>query len=135
MIQHFLDTNAAITLMNYRPGRLFARVAAAPEKSVAVSALVVHELLYGAMRSAKIELNLKRIRLFLTDIPVFPFDAEDARVAGEVRAVLAARGTPIGPYDALIAAQAKVRNLTVITNNVREFSRVDGLRIEDWSAA
>jgi tRNA(fMet)-specific endonuclease VapC len=65
---------------------------------------------------------------------VLEFDKEDARQAGEIRALLASRGTPIGPYDVLIAGQAKARNLTLITHNTDEFGRVPGLRFDDWQA-
>jgi tRNA(fMet)-specific endonuclease VapC len=65
---------------------------------------------------------------------VLEFDKEDARQAGEVRALLASRGTPIGPYDVLIAGQAKARNLTLVTHNTDEFGRVPGLRCDDWQA-
>ena len=65
---------------------------------------------------------------------VLEFDKEDARQAGEIRAFLASRGTPIGPYDVLIAGQAKARNLTLITHNTDEFGRVPGLRFDDWQA-
>ncbi len=65
-------------------------------------------------------------------LEIIPFDANDARHAGEIRATLAQAGTPIGPFDLLIAGQARARNLTLITNNVGEFTRVDGLRVGDW---
>lgn len=65
---------------------------------------------------------------------VLEFDKEDARQAGEIRALLASRATPIGPYDVLIAGQAKARNLTLITHNTDEFGRVPGLRFDDWQA-
>jgi tRNA(fMet)-specific endonuclease VapC len=72
--------------------------------------------------------------VFLTSLNVLPFESEDARIAGEVRIKLERAGTPIGPYDLLIAAQAIRHGLQLITANVREFSRVEGLRWEDWSA-
>jgi tRNA(fMet)-specific endonuclease VapC len=71
--------------------------------------------------------------LLLADFPVLDFDQRDAYVAGDIRAALAAKGTPIGPYDALIAGQARARDLVVVTNNTGEFARVDGLRVEDWT--
>ena len=67
-------------------------------------------------------------------LSVVEFDREDARQAGEIRAALAATGTPIGPYDVLIAGQARARDLILITRNVSEFSRVSGLRVEDWQS-
>ena len=72
-------------------------------------------------------------RVDALQFPVLEFDQEDARQAGEIRAHLASKGTPIGPYDVLIAGQAKARNLTLVTHNTTEFQRVEGLRVEDWS--
>lgn len=77
--------------------------------------------------------NLETLRLLLADFPILDFDQRDAFVAGEIRAALAVKGTPVGPYDVLIAGQAKARELVVITNNTGEFSRVGGLRVEDWT--
>lgn len=100
--------------------------------SLAVSAVVAHELWYGAYRSQRVAFNLETLRLLFVDLPILDLDREDARVAGEIRADLRRRGTPIGPYDVLIAGQAKARDLTLVTNNTGEFSRVAGLRIDDW---
>ncbi len=78
------------------------------------------------------EYNLETARLFLRNVPVLDMDQRDAITAGEIRASLALSGKPIGPYDLLIAGQAKARDLTMVTNNIREFERVPGLRVEDW---
>ena len=93
---------------------------------------VAHELFYGAFKSRREGRNLDRLDAMR--FPVIDFDRDDARQAGLVRAELAARGTPIGPYDVLIAGQALARNLTLVTRNTREFSRVPELRVEDWEA-
>lgn len=98
--------------------------------NVAVSSVVLHELFYGAHRSARVEANLARV--YALRFPVLDFDQADAEAAGRIRADLAARGTPVGPYDVLIAGQGLARDLTVVTRNVDEFRRVMGLRIEDW---
>ena len=74
------------------------------------------------------------MRLLFADFPILDFDQRDAFAAGEIRAALAAKGTSIGPYDVLIAGQAKARGLMLVTNNAGEFNRVDGLRVDDWSA-
>lgn len=99
---------------------------------IGLSAIVQHELFFGAVNSARRDQNLAR----LAELPfaVVPFDEQDAFHAAEVRAALRARGTPIGPYDILIAGQALARNLTLVTRNTREFERIDGLRIENWEA-
>lgn len=133
MISHLLDTNAVITLIGRRSDILVSRVLGSVPGTIGLSSIVAHELYFGAHKSAKIEHNLETLRLLLADFPVLDFDQRDAYVAGNIRAALAAKGTPIGPYDALIAGQAKARNLVVVTNNTGEFARVDGLRLEDWT--
>ena len=85
-------------------------------------------------KSSYPEKNRLALILFLTAIQVLPFDAEAAEEYGTIRASLEKQGTPIGPMDLLIAAHAKARGLVVVTNNVREFSRVNNLQLEDWSA-
>ena len=133
MTLRLLDTNAVIALLTRRSEALLARVEACAPGTLGVSAIVAHELWYGAYRSAKVSFNLETLRLLFTDLSILDFDREDARVAGEIRAGLAELGTPIGPYDVLIAGQAKARGLVLVTNNTGEFARVPGLRVEDWS--
>lgn len=133
MTLRLLDTNAVIALTTRRSDALLRRVEASEPNSLAVSAIVAHELYYGAYRSQKVAFNLETLRLLLADLAILDLDREDARTAGEIRADLARLGSPIGPYDVLIAGQAKARGLMLVTNNVGEFSRVAGLRIEDWS--
>lgn len=133
MTLRLLDTNAVIALVTSRSEALLERVEAAEPGSLGVSSVVAHELYFGAYRSGKVAFNLETLRLLFADLAILDFDREDARVAGEIRADLKRRGTPIGPYDVLIAGQAKARNLMLITNNTGEFSRIAGLRIEDWT--
>lgn len=101
--------------------------------SIGLSSIVARELYFGAHKSAKVQHNLETLRLLFAGFPILDFDQRDAFTAGEVRAVRAVKGTPIGPYNALIAGQAKARGLVLVTNNLDEFNRVDGLRVEDWS--
>lgn len=133
MILRLLDTNVLIALLTRRSDALLRRVESAEPGSLAVSSIVVHELYYGAYRSQKVAFNLETLRLLFTDLAILDLDCEDARVAGEIRADLARLGTPIGPYDVLIAGQARARNLILITNNTDEFTRVSGLKVEDWT--
>ncbi|MDF0699283.1 type II toxin-antitoxin system VapC family toxin [Rhizobium sp. MC63] len=133
MITHLINTNAMIALIGRKSDTLLAHVMDSDEGSIGLSSIVMHELYYGAYKSAKISYNLETLRLFMADFPTVGFEREDALAAGEVRAALAAKGTPIGPYDVLIAGQAKTRDLVLITNNVGDFRRVDGLRVEDWT--
>ena len=133
MTLRLLDTNAVIALLTRRSGALLQRVEASEPGSLAISSDVTHELYYGAYRSQKIAFNLETLRLLFADLAILDLDREDARVAGEIRAELARWGTPIGPYDVLIAGQARARNLTLITNNTNEFARVPGLQLQDWT--
>ena len=97
-----------------------------------MSAIVAHELFYGAFKSRRATQNVASTDSL--QFEVLEFDKEDARQAGEVRAFLSSRGTPIGPYDVLIAGQAKARNLILVTKNTDEFARVPGLHLDDWQA-
>ena len=99
---------------------------------MAIPAVVAHELFYGAFRSQRAANNVALIDAL--QFAVIEFDKEDARQAGEVRALLAAKGTPIGPYDVLIAGQAIARGMVLVTHNSAEFGRVPQLQLEDWQA-
>ena len=126
-----LDTNAVIGLLGGNAGVL-AGVRRHLPRDFAIPAVAAHELFYGAYRSARQSQNLALLDGLR--LAVLEFDKEDARQAGEIRAALAAAGTPIGPYDVLIAGQALARGLVLVTHNVGEFSRVGGLLIEDWQS-
>jgi tRNA(fMet)-specific endonuclease VapC len=133
LISYLFDTNTVIALIGRKSDRLVSRILERPQGSIGVSSIVVYELYFGAQKSAKVKHNLETLRLLLEDLPTIEFDRSDAFFAGGVRAFLAAKGTPIGPYDVLIAGQAKARDLTLVTSNVGEFERVEGLRVEDWT--
>ena len=130
-MRFLLDTNAMIGLLNRSSPKLEARVRQVPASEIGISAIVVHELYYGAFKSQRVSENLERLGFIRLE--TVPLDREDAEAAGKIRAALAKSGTPIGPYDVLIAGQALARGLTLITNNLREFKRIDGLKAEDWS--
>lgn len=131
-MRYSLDTNAVISLMNGKPAGLRDRVRRlAPDEAV-MSTVVLHELVWGAYKSERVEKNLERLRRLR--LPIVAFGDEDAHAAGQIRAELNRIGTPIGPYDLLIAGQARARGLTVVTGNVREYGRVEGLAVEDWAA-
>ena len=134
MISHVLDENAAIALLNGKSARFLSRAFARPPGVVALPSIVAHELYFGAFKSQRVAFNLNMLRRLTQDTPILEFTLDDARESGELRALLATRGTPIGPYDILIAGQAKARGLTVVTNNVWEYGRVPGLKVEDWTA-
>ena len=127
---YLLDTNAVIGLLNDPASKLSRRVRQERPSDIAISAIVAHELFYGAFKSHRTAHNVALIDAL--QFHVLEFDTEDARRAGEIRAMLATQGTPIGPYDVLIAGQALTRRLTLVSHNAAEFNRVPGLLIEDW---
>ena len=136
MIEYCLDTNVCIALINGSSAPVRARLkeVVAEGSVVCVSSVVLHELWYGVAKSTRQDANTERVRAFLAGpIEILPWDDEDARAAGEVRALLEKDGQAIGAYDALIAAQAVRRGITLVTANTRDFKRVDGLRWEDWA--
>ena len=126
-----LDTNVLIALLRQPKGVVASRARLTPSDQVFTSTIVLHEMFFGAFDSDRLDRNLLGIAEL--GFTALDFDAVDARSAGSVRARLKTIGRPIGPYDVLIAGQALARNLTLVTNNTREFSRVEGLRLEDWS--
>jgi tRNA(fMet)-specific endonuclease VapC len=133
VITHLLDTNSVIGLLARKSEKIAAKLMTFPPGSLALPTIVAHELYFGAYKSARVAFNLNALRLFTGDVPVLDFDERDAIFSGELRALLATQGTPIGPYDVLIAGQAKARGMTVVTSNVAEFKRVVGLSVEDWT--
>jgi tRNA(fMet)-specific endonuclease VapC len=131
-----LDTNACIALINGQPASVRERLAEVVSggTSVWVSSVAVFELWYGVGKSSKPEANARRLSAFLAGpLGLLPFDHEDARAAGVVRAQLEADGRPLGAYDLLMAGQALHRQLTLVTANVTEFRRVKGLAWENWA--
>jgi tRNA(fMet)-specific endonuclease VapC len=135
-VDYLLDTNACIALINEEPAAVWTRMRKATTAGgrVLVSSIAVFELWYGVDKSTKQEFNRKRLETFLAGpILMLPFEDADARVAGSVRAALEAVGKPIGAYDLLMAAQALRHQLTLVTANVSEFSRVKGLAWQDWA--
>jgi tRNA(fMet)-specific endonuclease VapC len=136
-MNYLLDTNAVIGLLKNRPVSLRNRLerVMARGASVAISTLILYELWYGVAQSERRRENTERLRLFLSgNIAVVPFSEEDAIAAGDLRASLEATGTPIRPYDILIATQAVRLGATLVTSNVTEFARVHGLRWQNWAA-
>lgn len=127
-----VDTNVVIEVLRRHPEQLRAKFSEHVGQ-IGVSSITVSELYFGAAKSTRQEKNRRATDQFLNLVTVCDFDSAAAAHAGEIRAVLAARGEPIGPYDVLIAGHARSRGMTVITNNLREFDRVDGLLTDDWT--
>ncbi len=132
-MRYLLDTNAVIALLNDPSGPVSRRLHRLAPADVGVSAVVTHELYFGAYKSQRQDHNLAIVDALR--FHVLPFDRGDSRHAGEIRAALAAQGTPIGGYDVLIAGQARARQLVLVTRNIKEFARVDGLLAENWQDA
>lgn len=130
MNRYLLDANAVIALLNDRHSAVAQRARQHHPGDLYLSSIVAHELYYGAFKSQRTERNVGLVDGL--QFEVLDLDREDARQAGEIRAALALAGTPIGPYDVLIAGQAKARDLVLVTHNTTEFQRVHGLRLEDW---
>ena len=129
-MHYLLDTNALVALLTDKGSKIAKRARLYKPADIGISAIVVHELFYGAFKSQRWKQNVSLIDDLYFE--VVDFDKEDARHAGQVRAALAAKGTPIGPYDVLIAGQAKARDMVLVTHNTKEFGRVPDLRVEDW---
>ena len=129
------DTNACIRYLNKPDSSVAKKFAATPPGDIALCDIVKMELYYGAYRSSRQQDNLALLRKFFLPFLSLPFDDDAAEICGHIRAMLAAAGTPIGPYDLQIAAIALANNLTLVTHNTREFSRVPGLLLDDWEVS
>lgn len=130
--RYLLDTNILIFALRSRTIELRDRLRER-EGRLAVSTISVAELEHGVVRSSDAARNRRAVSQLLAITRVLPFDGAAAEHAGDIRAVLADAGTPIGAYDVLIAGHARSQGLAVVTNNRREFDRVPGLLVEDWS--
>jgi tRNA(fMet)-specific endonuclease VapC len=131
-----LDTNVCIAFINDRSDRVRARFnqARLAGARLTTSSLVVHELWYGVAKSNRPQQTAEAVEAFLGKyLTILEFSAPDAKAAAELRAGLERQGKGIGAYDTLIAGQAFARNFILVTANTREFARVDGLKLEDWS--
>ena len=131
MIKFMLDTNICIFTIKNRP-QVVREAFNRHHDQLCISAVTLMELIYGAEKSAAPEKNLAVVEGFAARLEVLPFDNEAAAHTGMIRCELAKAGTPIGPYDQMIAGHARSRGLIVVTNNLREFARAPGLRVEDW---
>ena len=129
---YLLDTNICIFLKNRKPVHVLEKLRSVLDDGVFLSSISVGELQYGVYNSIHIERNRISLTEFLAPFNILEFDDSDAEVFGKIRSELKRKGALIGPYDMLIAAQALARRLILVTNKTAEFSRVEGLRIEDW---
>lgn len=136
-MSYLIDTNVCIALINgtsTRARRRYAQAGADPDLPC-ISSIVAHELWYGVAKSTRVVQNANRLATFLNlAVSVLDYTERDAQAAGEIRADLERRGERIGEYNTLIAGQAFARNLILVTANTREFRKVKGLVVEDWTA-
>ena len=131
-MRYVLDTNICIYLIKQKPAGVMARFDELTVGDVGVSSITVAELQFGVHKSRYSERNRRALEQFLLPLEIAGFDGRAAEAYGIVRAALERRGTPIGALDTLIAAHALGLEATLVTNNVSEFARVPGLRIDNW---
>lgn len=131
-MRYLLDTNAWVDYLNQRYPGVTSRIQSADPDELTLSSIVLAELRYGADKSRHSTQNHARLDILARDVPRLDFDAAAAAAFGRVRRVLESQGAPIGPYAMLIAGQALSRDLVLVTDNVREFGRIQGLRLENW---
>lgn len=131
-MRFMLDTNIIAYAKNNRPESVLRRFMQYKPEDMCISSITMAELEFGVYNSSKPEQNRMALMTFLSHIEVLPFDADAAREYGTIRADLTKKGTLIGANDLLIAAHAKALNLTLVTNNTREFNRTAGLKVENW---
>lgn len=130
---YLLDTNICIYAMKKRPVEVYEHLRRVNIKHIAVSSITLAELEYGAAKSRQSEQSRQSLFTFLTPLEILPFDDRAAEAYGHLRATLEATGQPIGPMDTLIAAHALSQGRILVTNNEREFARVEGLRVVNWA--
>ncbi len=129
---YLLDTNTCIQYLNGRSEKIRQHLGSKQPQDIGLCSVVKAELFYGVMKSAKPEENLTKLRQFVSHFISLPFDDNAAEIYGGIRAQLEKSGTPIGPNDLLIAAIAVANDVILVTHNTSEFSRIVGLKLEDW---
>jgi len=131
-MKYILDTNICIYIIKKKPSSVFQKFRSLKPGSVGISSVTLAELEFGIENSSRPDQNRLALHQFLVPIDIFDFDSEAATEYGSVRAKLENAGTPVGALDTLIAAHAKSLDCILVTNNEREFSRVNGLKVENW---
>jgi tRNA(fMet)-specific endonuclease VapC len=129
---YLLDTNVRIKLLNNSSKPVVTKLSEQEPKNINLCSVVEFELFYGAYRSQKTTENINKLERFFSQFNVLAFDSKCARIAGLIRSKLDKKGTPIGVYDLQIAAIAIAQDLILVTHNISEFGRVEGLKYEDW---
>ena len=129
---HLLDTDVCIDVLRQRPG-VVTRLREIPPNGWAISMITVYELYCGLAKAQDPERERQKIQRFVSAIIELPFERAAAEASSEIRASLERQGMVIGPYDLLIAGQAMALGLTLVSKNIREFARVEGLMLESWA--
>ena len=132
-MKYMMDTNICIYAIKNKPESVIRKILSQNPEDLCISVVTYAELRHGVEKSQAVEKNRIAMSLFLSAITVLDFDGEAAEAYGQIRAELERKGTPIDPMDLLIAGHARSQGLILVTNNTREFARVTGLRIEDWT--
>lgn len=132
-MKYMLDTNICIYVIKKMPPSVIQRFLEHDVRDICVSSITFAEMMHGVEKSQAKERNRIAYILFMSALTVLDFDSAAAQEYGRIRADLETKGTPIGPMDMLIAAHAKSQGLTLVTNNTREFVRVEGLALENWA--
>ena len=131
-MRNMLDTNICIYLIKHKPPQVFEKLQEHNPDEICISAITYAELVHGVEKSKAVERNRLALTILLSNIEILDFDMNAAEEYGRIRADLEKKGTPIGPLDMMIAGHAKSLGYTVVTNNVGEFKRVEGLQHENW---
>lgn len=132
-MKYMLDTNICIYAIKHKPDIVIKKFLSHDPEEICISAITYAELMHGVEKSMAVERNRVAMSLFLSPITILQFDERAAEEYGRIKAELEKKGTPIGPMDTLIAGHARSSGLILVTNNTREFSRVAGLAVEDWT--
>ena len=132
-MKYMLDTNICVYIIKKRPEQVLERFMYYDPGELCISAITLAELEYGIENSSMPERNLFALAMFLSGIQILPFDDTAAEEYGRIRAALRRQGTPVGANDMLIAAHAKAKGLTIVTNNTREFDHIEGLTVANWA--
>ena len=133
MTRYMLDTNICIYIIKKRPAGVLKKFESLSLGDVAISSITLAELYYGIMKSSNPKKNQEALDKFLIPLEILEFDYNATIEYGKIRADLEKKGTPIGPLDTLIASHVKSLNLTLVTNNEKEFARIPDLKIENWT--
>ena len=132
-MRYMLDTNICIYAIKQKPEKVFRKLQGLDPEDVCISSITYAELVHGVEKSAAVEKNRLALFMLLANIEILDFGVDAADCYGKIRADLEKKGTPIGPLDMMIAGHAQSLGYTVVTNNVKEFSRVSDLKIENWT--